>query len=145
MLYVLCIIINIIAIASFVKRKWKLAAFVYSVTLFVLTFIMLFVADVPEANFLLEKLFGEAFCDYLSYAIKAYSNYALAPYLAVELISLLYTVFVAIKVAQKLIKYVLKRNYNSTSRSLVNIKIQESTSPFEKHQKMYLFVCSLLC
>ena len=146
MLYFFCIFVNILAIASFLKRKWKTAALAYSVSLFVFTLMALFSMGIPETDVILKRIFGTSAFEYISYAVNSYTYWALAPYLAVELISLFYAIFVSITIAKNIAKIVCNNSsLYSSNTSHCDLVIEDNNKIKDNSQKRYLLFCSFLC
>jgi|GEM_PF-1538051 len=147
MLFVLCIVVNIFAIASFVKNKWRVVAFVYSLALLLLTSMMLFNVDIPETQSFLRYIFGETVYTSIADFLNEYSSDALAPYLAVEVISILYTIVATIKAAEKLISYIYKKKKDlfRISNRLDKSFVFSSFIAIKQPKKRYLLNCTLLC
>jgi len=147
MLYIICIAINIIAIISFVKRKWHFAALAYSFALLTLVSISSFLVNIPPYINVIKNVLGEDFYKEVLEFIKDFSTVALAPYLGVELISLIYALVVVLKTAEKIINDFVNSKKELIFRNndfyyLLNDKLDDS---FELKQKTYLLNCQLLC
>jgi len=147
MLFVLCIVVNIFAIASFVKNKWHVVAFVYSLALLLLTSMMMFTVDIPETQEFLKSVFGETIYTSIVDFLNEYSSDALAPYLAVEVISIFYTIVATIKAAEKLISYIYKKKKDlfRISNRLDKSFVFSSFIAIKQPKKRYLLNCTLLC
>ena len=147
MLYFICIVVNIIAIATFLKKKWGLVAIVYSFGLLLLTTMMAFCVEVPETVLTMKKIFGTDLYNVLSSFLKEFSYDTLAPYLAIELIALLYTIIATLKVAEKIIKTISNKAaiFEKNDKSLNCVFIEESAFPIKRKNDRDLFNCVLLC
>ena len=147
MLFWLCVVINIIAIARFIYKKQKAVALVYSAVFLILCFFGLFYIRTPEMVSFLKDILGEHIYKELAYAISFDLDDTFAPFYGIQLVTIIISTVSMIETADKVVRYIFKHNNKPFSVTnnhefVFNGFVPENTV---FNNKIYLENCSFLC
>ena len=145
MLFCVCILINIFIAIYFIAKKKAVVAFFFSLSFCTMAFLSLFyIENSALQDFLQEKL-GETYKDII-YLLENFGQASLAPYLGVELLTLVIALVVTIKAAAKLVVIVAKSTKVDAriikQNDLCIVCADENTA---ENKRIYLLNCQMLC
>ena len=139
------VILNVLITIIFARKKWYVASMCYIFGFLVLLCFILFTSEIPHVTDGLRYILGEDLFDSIYDSVIVYSELAYQPYLAVEVISLIAAIVIALTSAERFVAYLLQkartRYAKSTRPKIVRVRVSNRPLP----QKYYLSYCSMLC
>ena len=138
------VLVNILTIAYFDRKKWKLSTVFSAAILFVLTILSLFASEIPFVQDKLANAFGASSVEIMREAL-TYKTGGVSSLLLMHIALFIILFALGIFTTVDLVNSIVKKNDNHVKRNIQFFKKGKDYTYPEFSSKKYIFYCSFLC
>ena len=140
-----CLIFNVFVVAYLSVKRWRVASLSYALAFLLLLGLLFFSHDIPYVTDGMKEIFTPQIYALIRQELEFYMAYAVTPFFALELLTLIAAIVVTIATTERILTYCLKKTAEAYRRSCRVRPTRVRPIVAAPIPKRYLFFCSMLC